>query len=108
MVRFSTRLLETPKINVVRQFCWKPQLLKVLLSLRILWSFGSLLTPGHQQEEGRSLDPSLASSEARVCSGEGEQEKIDVIGNQTPPSLGLAPKRGFSEDFDEGFDNMQS
>ena len=28
--------------------------------------------------------------DARVCFGEGEQEKIDIVENQTPPGLGLA------------------
>ena len=40
---------------------------------------------------------------ARVCSGEGEQEEIDVVANQAPPGLGLAPTRGLWEDFEEGF-----
>ena len=41
------------------------------------------------------------SWEARVFSGEGDQAEIDIVGDQAPPGLGLAPKRGVCEDSDE-------
>ena len=31
---------------------------------------------------------------AQVCSGEGKQVKLDIVANQAPPGLGLAPKNG--------------
>ena len=48
----------------------------------------------HQLEEGRSLGPSWVSWNARVCSGEGKQMELDVVADQAPPGLGLAPKNG--------------
>ena len=52
------------------------------------------MTPGHQQEEGRSLGPSWVLWTDRVCSGEGKQVELDIIADQAPPGLGLAPKNG--------------
>ena len=40
--------------------------------------------------------------DARVCSGEGDQEDLDIVANQAPLDLGLAPKWGLCEDSDEG------
>ena len=31
---------------------------------------------------------------ARVCSGEGKQLELDIVADQAPPGLGLAPKNG--------------
>ena len=31
---------------------------------------------------------------ALVCSGEGKHEELDIIMDQAPPGLGLAPKNG--------------
>ena len=45
---------------------------------------------------GEKLRPKLGIIEV-------EQEKIDVVLNQTPPGLGLAPTRGLFEESDEGF-----
>ena len=41
-----------------------------------------------------------------MCSGEGEQEEIDVVANQAPPSLGLEPTRGLWDDSEEGFSSI--
>ena len=41
------------------------------------------------------------SWDARVCSGEGDQAELNIVADQAPTSLGLAPKRGLCEDSNE-------
>ena len=31
---------------------------------------------------------------AQVCSGEGKEVELEIVADQAPPSLGLAPKNG--------------